>query len=115
MINCKCYGPDIVPGMVFQQRFVMPVPAYLVGRGTIIYEQLGSRVLEIDFNGADPVDYKSCAIVVDMTQGRSLIFQELYPVEAQINFLAVSGARIVTEKVQLRVGENMEMEVMTDE
>lgn len=116
MINCRCAGPDIVPGAVFDQRFLIPIPDYLLAGGSIIYQQKGEIILELEI-GTDAtieaVDYKSSAIVVPFTQGRSLAFEVPYPVECQINLMTVAGARVVTGIMVLSVGTNMDMEIMT--
>lgn len=119
MIHCNCAGPDIVPGAVFDQRFLLPIPAYQLVSGEVIYQQLGETKLELQIgDGQDAtieaVDYKTTAVVVPFTQGRSLVFDEPYPAECQINLLTVSGARIVTGVMSLSVGTNMDMDVMTE-
>ena len=116
MVNCRCAGPDIVPGATFDQRFIIPIPAYQVVGGEIIYQQKGEDLLTLEIGTdatVEEIDYKTCAIVVPFAQGRSLVFEEPYPAECQINLLTVSGARVVTGVIALSVGTNMDMEIMT--
>lgn len=116
MINCTFAGPDIMPGATFDQKFLIPLPATTIVYGTIIYQQLGDTKLQLEIGTdatVEPLDAEASVIVVPFTQGRSLVFDQPYPAECQINILTDSGERAVTEIMTLSVGTNMDMEVMT--
>ena len=116
MINCKFAGSDIMPGATFDQKFLIPMPASSIVYGTIVYQQLGDTKLDLEIGTdatVEPLDDDSCVVVVPFTQGRSLVFDQPYPAECQINILTDSGERAVTEIMTLSGGTNMDMEVMT--
>ena len=56
MVNCRCAGPDIVPGATFDQRFIIPIPAYQAVGGEIIYQQKDEDLLSVP-DGDDPAEH----------------------------------------------------------
>lgn len=116
MIECKFAGPDIMPGATFDQKFLVPLPAASIVYGSIIYQQLGDTKLDLVIGTdatVEAIDEETSAIVVPFTQGRSLVFDQPYPAECQINILTGQGDRKVTEVMVLSVGTNMDMEIIT--
>lgn len=112
-MECRCVkNPGIIPGQSLEQLWRLPIPAYLIEKAVIIYEQLGEEKLRREIT-AEAEGLRSCILRLRLEQADTLALRQLIPVSAQINLLSPSGERVASQIVVLPVGAQMMEEEMS--
>ena len=103
----------IYPGETELHEFYVPFPASTLTKAVISYKQNDYVTLEVTTTEFEAESETSCIVKCSLTQAQTLQLRSIPRSQVQLNLYTGAGYRLVSEPIDINVGEQFHRKIIS--